>query len=345
MKLRTLLLSTLTALAVISCGGGGGGNFAGGIGGTGVSSGPITGYGSIIVNGTHYDVSNTSVNIENESNNDDTDLLPGMVVTVHATQDSSGHWTADSVDYKDNLEGPVSAVDTVNNTLTVLRQVIIVDANTFFELDGNPDVDEHNADNFTADPPPQGTANLTNIMPGDMVEISGEVNAAGEILATRVEVKRLVSAGACSDDDDQLEIKGTVSNLSEINQTFSVGSITIDYSAATVSGTLTDGVSIEVKSQDCTGAASGTMTADTVQVESEGLQGEDGEEAELSGFVTDYSTTDSTFMVNGQLVQFSGTTDFSGSASATDLASNPRVEVHGTLEAGVLMASEISIED
>jgi hypothetical protein len=339
------LIGTLTALAVISCGGGGGGNTAGGIGGTGVSAGPITGYGSIIVNGTHYDVSNTTVSIENETDNDDTDLLPGMVVTVHATQDSSGNWSADSVVYKDNLEGPVSAVDTVNNTLTVLGQTIIVDANTFFELDGDPDVDEHNADNFTTDPPPQGTANLASIIPGDMVEISGEVNATGEILATRVEVKRLVSAGACTDDDDQLEVKGTVSSLDENAQTFMVGSLTINYSAETVSGTLMDGASVEVKSQDCSGAVSGAMTADTVEVENEGLQGEDGDEAELSGFATDYDPDNSTFVVNGQLVQFSGDTDFGGGVSASDLASNPRVEVHGTLEGGVLMASEISIED
>ena len=42
---------------IVACGGGGGGSVAGGgIGGTGITSGTVTGFGSVFVNGRNYRV-------------------------------------------------------------------------------------------------------------------------------------------------------------------------------------------------------------------------------------------------------------------------------------------------
>ncbi len=130
MTLRAFLIGIFMALAVISCGGGGG-NFAGGIGGTGVSYGPVTGFGSVIVNGVEYDTSSADFSVEG-TNGDQSDLAVGMVVTV--THDDNDN--AKSISYKDNVEGPVANkidVDGVNGSFDVLGVAVTVDSLTVYE--------------------------------------------------------------------------------------------------------------------------------------------------------------------------------------------------------------------
>ena len=137
--LRHGLLVAVFAAGLSACGGGGGGGGTnpppaggggndGGGGGTGgitrtgvaVAVGSISGFGSIIVNGIEYDTSSAIFTIDDNPGSQD-DLSVGHVVAVRGTiNDDNTNAVATSVDFGDLVEGPVSSVDTVNNTLVVL---------------------------------------------------------------------------------------------------------------------------------------------------------------------------------------------------------------------------------
>ena len=99
---RTTLFATLGAgfcvLATLSCSGGGGG-------GTGapsamatssVSSGVITGFGSVKLNGKEYQTQNTSFVVDGQPGSQN-DLKVGMVVTVNGSMSSTGTRTATTI--------------------------------------------------------------------------------------------------------------------------------------------------------------------------------------------------------------------------------------------------------
>ena len=65
MTLTKSTLSIAIALTIAACGGTAGLDLAQGIGGSGyVSSGSVTGFGSVFVNGVEYDTSSTSFDID-----------------------------------------------------------------------------------------------------------------------------------------------------------------------------------------------------------------------------------------------------------------------------------------
>ena len=80
---RRLAFATLAGIMTVSCGGGGGSGevASGGIGGTGISSGAVTGFGSIFVNGVEFDTSGASITMGGISVSE-SDLKLGMVVEV-----------------------------------------------------------------------------------------------------------------------------------------------------------------------------------------------------------------------------------------------------------------------
>ncbi|MGD8372458.1 MAG: DUF5666 domain-containing protein, partial [Syntrophobacterales bacterium] len=119
--LRRFLLAILLALLLISCGSSGGG-----IGGSGVTSqGSITGFGSIVVNGTEFDTTNATIIVEGEEAGV-VDLHLGMVVTVYGTDGKSA--VANRVVYNDNVEGPVKNIvdNGTSKQFEILNQTVIV---------------------------------------------------------------------------------------------------------------------------------------------------------------------------------------------------------------------------
>jgi hypothetical protein len=121
----TKLLAMLGMGMIAACGGGGGGQVAGIDGGgtptpvaTVVSKGTITGFGSVIVNGVHYDSNGADITIDDNPGLE-SDLAVGDVVVVKGTLSSSGtSGSADSIDFDDAVEGPVSAIDLAGGTIT-----------------------------------------------------------------------------------------------------------------------------------------------------------------------------------------------------------------------------------
>lgn len=322
MKMRTVLgtAALLTfSLTFAGCGGGGG---SGTTTGPTVSRGVITALGSIFVNGIEYNTTGTSVSVDN-STGSATDLKEGKVVTVNGTIDDSSHGTATSVDYRDNLEGPVdTAPDLASNRFQALGQTIQVNTTATTVAAGKTVFS-----NFSS---------LSQLAASSLVEASGLPDANGVIQASYIELK-----GSLTPTTD-IELKGTVSSLNTIAKTFKLGLLTVNYASATLSdmpaGGLANGMYVEASGTGAgyTGGAAPSLAATKVDASSETMSGSEGEHMEVAGFVTGFTAGSATFNVGGQPVN-------AGSLSLSGIANNVRVEVEGTMSGGVLMLTKISI--
>ncbi len=314
-----LLLALSGALLVAACGGGN--EQVAGIDARGnpvasavVSKGTITGFGSVIVNGVTYDTSSATFSIDG-STGTQPDLAVGDVVVVRGTINDDGTSpTAASVTFDDAVEGPISAIDPDTQTLTVLGQLVRVDADTSFDDSISP-------------------ASLEGLSVTDVIEVSGFFLADGSISATRIELK---PAGG------ELELTGIVANIA--GTTFEINDLVIDFGSAMLSnfpsGTPENGQRVEAKG-DALGS-SGELLATRIEFKGGDL-GDDGDRAELEGFVTRFVSA-ADFDVEGVPVMTNAQTVFENGTSA-DLALNRKIEVEGDIDAaGVLVATKIEIK-
>src|SRR3972149_8130806 len=184
----------------------------GGIGGTGISVGKITAAGgtSVDVNGVAFDITNTTVTVDGVPGNQN-NLKVGMIVKVDGTFNPDGTTgIAANIEFKDILEGPV---DSVSPTLVVLGQTVSVSSSTHYDF---------------ADINSDGTIDVSDFGIGNIVEVSGFVDANGVIHATYISLKAESTAG----DEFEIELKGTITNLNTFEGTFTFGSLLIDYNIA-----------------------------------------------------------------------------------------------------------------
>jgi hypothetical protein len=324
------ILLTFVVLSLTSaCGGGGGSGTppndppdttpppTGGITRTGVAfaSGPVTGFGSVIVNGVHYDTSSASFTKDGINTTQD-DLSVGHHVVVKGTiDDDNSNAVATSVDFNDNVEGPVSSVNTVANTIVVLGQTVQLGPETSID-DSCP-------------------ATIGGLLSVAAVEVSGLVDASGVIAATRIECKSVLG---------EMEVTGTVSGLNSSAMTFQINALVVDYSAAAMDnfpGTITNGDPVEAKG--VTLGASGELIATRVEFKGALFDDNAGDHIEIEGFITSF-TSETQFDVNGIPVTTSTSTTFEGGA-ATDLGLNLKVEVEGEFDAaGTLVATKVEIK-
>lgn len=328
--LKTLSLAVLTGMILISCGGGGGNNFvasnSGGIGGTGVVYGPITGFGSIFVNGYEIDIASAGITADG-SDVTESALKMGMVVKVNGDFDANNLiGTATAVTYKDNLEGPITSIDIANNQLVVLGQTVIVSSATNFE------------DSVTfADP-----FGLADLAVGNVIEVSGLVDNTGAIVASHVEKK----ANTFSSGSTTIEVKGTIQNLNPLTGTFQINSLVIDYFFAGPTlpqGGLVNGQYVEVKGMSFN--VSDELVATSIEIEDEGIGSEedhDGDYVEIEGYISSITSANQ-FVLNGLAIEIISSTRYEGGSSG-DVQEGARVEVEGTITNGVLVAQKIEFE-
>ena len=276
------MLMTVTALTVVSCGGGGGSSLAG-IDRLGISSGAITGFGSIFVNGVEWDTSGAMITV-NGSNGTESQLKLGQVVTVHGTLHADGTGDADSVDFENSLVGPIASIDPATDSFVVLDQTVIVSVDTEFDDSIPVGFD--------------GQRTLADLNVNDVVEVSGYRDSTGAVRATRIEIR---SGGG------DFEVKGVVSNLGAT--TFQIGTLVVDYTGAPPV-TLANGDSVEVEGT----LAGAILMANSVQLE-DSPTGDAGDEGEVEGYITRFvSATD--FDVAGVPVTTDGGTQFEGGTAA-----------------------------
>src|SRR5262245_31586970 len=284
-----------------------------------VSTGPITGFGSVILNGIEFETAQAEIKVEDQVVRED-ELRIGMRVAVEGVRDNNGVARATRVVFRKNVEGLIDSIDLVNNNkFVVLGQTVHVDSLTAIE-----------------DRAQSSSIALSSLAVGQFVEVSGLVDANGEILATRIERKTGFVAGVT-----EVEVRGTLSGLNTNARTFALGALTVNFSTATVAGgTLSNGVFVQVRGTQT--APGSIVTATRVTVEDPTVGGAAGTKIEIEGFVTAFtSATD--FRVNvGQAVRTTTQTVFEN-GTANDLALNARLEVEGQLDTnGTLVAEKIS---
>jgi hypothetical protein len=325
---KSILNSAITAAMAISitaCSSGG--SDVAGIGGSGItSSGTITGFGSVYVNGVKYDTSSATISID-DNPGIESDLSVGMRVTVSGSLIDDSNGTATSISFNDDLEGPVSNIQTLNidttRTLTILgRQVVIDSSTTSFDISGTL----------------PGPFDFDSIVDGNLVEVSGFLDSNGVMKATRVELK----ATNFNHNNNTVEMKGTVENFN--SPTFNLANttgVTVDVSSAVIDdslpGGIVDGAFVEVKGQ----CSSGTCTTvDASKVESGFDDFNDNDDVEVEGIITSL-TDQNNFEVNGIPVDASGATRIPASLN---LVEDREVEVEGTIVNGTLVATKVKDE-
>lgn len=320
-QLATTALSAAIALTVVACGPSGSGGLAG-IGGSGyVSSGSVTGFGSVFVNGVEFETDSATFDVDGASGTQD-DLAIGMIVKVSGSINDDGiSGTATSISFDDEIQGPVTDIlpvgnDLIKQSFSVLGTTVIIDSGstTFDGLD------------------------FGSIRNNNNVEVSGFFDKDGIIQATRVELKDIDFV----DNVSIVEAKGLIKNVS--GTTFDLGdnieSPRVNASNAAIedlpNGLVNDQL-VEVKGTYDT--ASDTINATEVEGEDDSF--DDTDEFELEGLVSGYTGIDSLFKIGNISVDASNA-EFE--PITLSLADDLRIEAEGSIVNGVLIATEIELE-
>jgi len=315
---------TTSGAAGGSTSGGSGGTVGGtpfefdtGIGGSGGIIGEIDDFGSIIINGLEMNTDTAEFFVEGQSGGVQADLRVGQHVVIAG---DLGTQTATSVHYRSNLQGPVSAppvavdADTGRYQLVVLGQTVITSASTRFDGVLAEDVRE-----------------------GDLVEVSGPVDADGRVRAAYVRLLPLL---------DTFKATGRVSNLDTMSRTFDLAGLHVSYDGAEfvrfAEPALSEGQLVEVRMP--TGGF--TLPADAMVTEVERLPVPrlgDGAELEVEGLIDNFDSS-LAFTVSGLPVTTTTLTTYTN-GSADQLGLNAEVEVIGTVDdTGTVIADEIEFK-
>jgi cytochrome c-type biogenesis protein CcmE len=293
----------------------------GGIGGTGIiSTGRITAFGSVEVNGTEFDTSNAAIIINGEEIGVGDDFIPdnlelGMVVTVEGRIEDDESFVADRVTFSANVIGPVeniSDIDATTKEIVVLGQTVIVNVITEFE-----DTD------FNA------------ITEDDVVSVSGYFDDSGVIRATFLE--------KVDDVTSIFEVTGFVENLDPDLETFMINGLSIDYSS--ISSDLPEGIPADDQFVEVQGElVGGELLAEEIELADE-LDGEDGDEVEIMGIVTEIISENDIikFKLGNQEVHVDSDPEMVVyvDGEPSDIAPGQLLEAEGSLVDGILVAIEI----
>jgi len=291
------------------------------------TSGAITAFGSIYVNGKEIHTDNASIYIEDEAASE-SDLRVGMM--VHVTESSDG--VAASVHHDDDIEGIVLsnniAAGTTTGTMNIMGHTVTIDENTIFESYVN------------------SITTYSDIVAGNIVEVSGYSAGMGDITATRIEVKATDLADYISRGHEYIEFKGIVQNHS--GNTFDIGMMTVDYASAILDGmsSISDGMYVEVKSTQGIDTDTGYLIASKVELENDGSRdhyGDEDDEYEVEGKVV--AITDTSITVGSDTFILNDSTEYEY-GDKTAIMVGMMVEVEGYYNSeNQLVAKEVEIEE
>lgn len=308
MNVLARFFALVLLLALAGCGGG---MQAGvGSGGSGaplaVGLGSVTGFGSIIVNGERYDETSAQVMVDERPDRGTPATVAAIRLGMRVELQHRNLVVSTAVAGAE-LVGPVSSVSA--SSFVALAQTVLVNSDparqTVFD----------------------GFSSLADLAGGAIVEVHGDRNDAGEILATRVELK---PSGL-----NLTRIAGTASNVSGRN--FSIGTLAIDGSAASfvpAGAAVANGQRV-VAWTDAP-YAGGALTAKVVRVG--GLAIVNNAAVALDGAVGNFQSAAS-FRVSGVPVDASGASFIDGKAA--DLANGRAVRVRGAFGSGTLRATSV----
>ena len=293
----------------------GGGVDSGGTGNGIYASGPITGYGSIIVGGVHYDDSAAIVQDDDGTPRTAADLQLGMVTEIQATAPmgsaSMPTATALAVRYRSEIIGKVTAVYPTSSTVKVLGQTVVIGAKTVFDA--------------------RLAGGLASLKVGDVLEVYGELDTqARRYTATRIE-PRPADTGA-------FKLRGLVTAFDPSAGTLVIGGQTINVAGVATLPAITAGRTLlRVTLQPA--LVAGAWVATAVEVGARRVP--DRANVELEGRVTEFTSAES-FEVNGIPVITDAATTFPDGRAGVVLGA--RVEAKGRTRDGTLIARSVSVE-
>ncbi|MBU2873512.1 DUF5666 domain-containing protein [Marinobacter salexigens] len=314
-------LTGALASSLIACGGSGSESSSPSQTSSGTSVGPISGFGSVYVNGTRFRTDGTvlsSDGVEREGQ-----LDKGMILKVQGDWGRQGEGEARVVSYDDTLRGPVNFMswdaDSRVGEINMLGQTVIVDGQTVFRGVAPVELASRAADY--------------------RVRISGWRTAEGKFRASYVGVKGI---DFDFEDANDVEIEGVVENLDKLAQTFTIRNFPIDYTSAQPE----DGFDLDILADGMTVEVEGTLSSDKqmllaaeIDKENHWLDDE-GDDVEISGDLYDYDEANRHFYINGVLVRVTDKTEFDD-IRENSLLNGMHVQVEGEFREGVLYAEDI----
>ncbi len=309
----------LVALFLGSCGGETLSLASGGIGGTGIVSGPIAGFGSIFVNGIEFELGNAEVTVDGRPATEAA-LAVGMVVTVEGAIDEvQGRGQARRVVYAPDLVGPIGAPPQPDpNKPGILRFRVF-------------DTDVETETGYTV---------FAQVIPdtlaaGQFVEVTGFLDGAtGRLRASRLALSGAAGVGA------DVRILGTISQLQTGagSGSFLLGTTRIDFDTGTrlPEAGLREGDAVSVRGRL---EALDPARIAAVDIRLRGPLGPGERRLVVEGVVSNFSNA-ATFDLGAQPVD-AQTARFEPPTLADVLRDGYQVLVRGTLLDGVLNAESV----
>ncbi len=303
----------------LACSDGGAGSDGGDGGqtaGTASSEGPITGFGSVIMNGVRWNTDAAAFEIDGRPGTQ-ADLGIGMIVRVEGRRESDGSCTAERVRFESRLRGPVRGIEELgpdNKVLTIFGiRTLVSRAETRLR-----------------------DVSFDTLAEDRIVEVSGFANAEGDIEVTHLRDRGLPAVGS-----SEVKVAGTISGLA--GSSFLIGTSEVTFDGTTeiddfgLQG-LRDGLEVRVEGRLL--ANDGIAASEIESLRDHG--DDDFDETEIHGIVTEFVSL-AAFKVAGQPVDASRAR-FEPN-DPTLLRDGIRVEAEGEIDAaGVLVAEKIKFK-
>lgn len=314
-------MALFTQTACNDSGGSGGLLAGGGIGGTGISVGAISGIGSILVNDVDFDTKKAQVIVNGRRVGTGDSavrqaLALGMIVRVEGKFLGDDAGKANRIVFSENVKGPVTAIETMDpavKKITVLGQVIIVNDATKFK----------------------GIA-IDSLAVGNVLLISGWTDGNGIIQATY--------AALIAGSDDEVTARGIVTEVDVSQKEFHINRLRVDFSQAVLTGYPEDGLPAVGQLVFAAGIldTNDVLVAAEVRLEND-LGVEDADDVEIEGIVSQFSSPYD-FVLGTTAIQTDTETVFKG-IEPGDIFPGARLLVKGSLIKGRLLADEVVAKD
>lgn len=316
---RRMALLCIATGVLVACGGGTNVASMPGTGGTGITAiGPVVGFGSVIVNGTRYDDTNARVLIDGE-NLWPSNLRLGMVANitgiksdaaVTATSIVSAIGTANHIEVWSIAQGSVSHIITPNK-FTVAGMAMVTDVGTVLE----------------------GAMSVNDLTTQSLVKVWGQPITAdfSQWAVTRLQVLDPLSPKVADTvSTGKIVMNGAMPSLNGLVLMNSPLALKADM-LVRVSGSLTSGPTVS------------TLTVNKITP----LSGAASGYAELQGVVTSVVSSSTVPAKVMRLSLGAVEVDVSNARQSpigANLVQGSRVEVEGTWNAGVLVATKVELK-
>ncbi|TGN40355.1 DUF5666 domain-containing protein [Marinobacter confluentis] len=332
-------LVALSAGVLVACGGGGGGGGSfgvadGGIRGTGSSVGPVSGFGSVFVNGVQFDTGGLNGQVTGDDGiTFEENLDEGMILRVDGEWRANGEGTASELEYDDTLRGPItveSAWDPASKTavISILGLRVNIDRQTVIK----------------------GVPLPENLATDDLVRVSGWRLADGEFRASLVRVHS--GSATAFDIDNEIELEGEIRGFDPVPCSFEIGTVIVDcnnlsFGSTLNPGDLADGVIVEVEG-NLNLAGTELLATEIREDDQRRYRRGTEDDIEFSGPVAEnFDANTESFVINGITVFVTSDTEFDDGLSAPDLVVGLLIQVEGDYQSDgtTVIADEIELRE